>query len=281
MEICKYCQKNKAIENSHIIPSFMYKWLKDTCSSGYIRTTDEPNKRKQDGFKSPLLCRECEVSFSKIEDEFKKSIFIKLANYRAPCPPKLLISESVKKFIYILAWRTLADIYHYCKEHSFTDEEFGKFPEFLNDIKAFIENGSKTKFKAHLIPCTRDILERLHLPKADGFYYERTICADPRIWDDWERFIIFIKIPFGLIAVELVSNQNDTWVGTQIDNIEYLLLSEIRVVPGCISEYIDFYYDEFKKSRKQITEKQKHKMKSIVKNVDPNSGSFKSMTKER
>lgn len=278
-EPCKFCNKREAIENSHIIPSFIYKWLKDTSPTGYIRATNEPNKREQDGSKSSLLCKECERDFSTHENLFKKETFSKMANYRDPCPEKLEISESSRICIYIIAWRVLADAYYFPRDNQYTQDEFDKFPDFLVDIKSLIEGNKSDKFRTHLIPCTREVLTKLKLPKVDWFYYERSIGAEPRIWDDWERFVIYIKIPFAIICFEIVPNDGDCWEGTQIDDADIISLNAINSCADYVPAQVGHFFKAFIKSRDSVSEKQIEKMKKDMEKADPDCGSFKSMNK--
>ncbi|ALQ09867.1 MULTISPECIES: hypothetical protein [Pseudoalteromonas] len=280
MELCKYCKKNEAIENSHIIPSFIFKWLKKTSPTGFIRATNEPNKREQDGPKSPLLCNDCEVEFSEVENCFKKETFSKLANYREPCPQKLDISESSRKCIYVIAWRVLADTYYFPKDNQYTECEFNRFPEFLDDIKRLIEGDKSKKFRTHLIPCTREVLTKLDLPKVDWFYYERSVGAEPRIWDNWERFLVYIKVPFAIICFEIVPNNKDVWCGTKIDEVDCINLSEITDCPDYVSGQIEHFFGAFLKSKELVTGKQLEKMSSDMKKANPDCGSFQSMNKK-
>lgn len=280
MELCKYCKENEAIKNSHIIPSFIFEWLKDTSPTGFIRNTVNPNKREQDGPKSPLLCNSCEVNFSEVENSFKKETFSKLANYRNPCPQILQISESARKCMYVIAWRVLADAYFFPKDNQYTEDEFNKFPEFLDEIKKLIEDSKSKDFRTHLIPCTREVLTRLDLPKVDWHYYERSVGAEPRIWDNWERFLVYIKIPFAIICFEIVPNSKDVWQGTKIDDIDSINLNEITACPSYVSGQIQHFYDSFLKSKGKVSLKQQEKMLNDMKKADPNCGSFKSMSKK-
>lgn len=279
MSVCKYCNDGKAIKNSHIIPSFVYKWIKDTSPTGFIRSSDQPNKRLQDGLKSALLCKKCEKDFSEVENSFKKHLFAKIANYQAPCPNELLITNSIKKCIYIIAWRVLADTYHFPVSHNYTDEEFDRFPEFLNNIKDSIESSNFNKFQTHLIPCTKEVLERLNLPKVEWSYYDRSVGAEPRIWNDWKRFIIFIKIPSAIIVFEIVHSEEDIWCGTQIENADNICLEEITKVPSYVSGQIGYFYDCFLKGKENVTEKQMQKMIKGMESADQNCGSFQTMKK--
>ena len=52
---CALCLKEKTLCDSHIIPSFVYKWLKDTSATGYLRNGNSPNLRQQDGLKIKII----------------------------------------------------------------------------------------------------------------------------------------------------------------------------------------------------------------------------------
>ena len=280
MGLCKYCNQYEAIENSHVIPSFMFQWMKKTSASpnGFMRSSHEPNIRQQDGLKCALLCNNCEVNFSRFEDEFKKNIFNRTANYRKEHPTEMIISDSSKKLINILAWRTLAYIYFFHKDHQYTEEEFNEFPIFLNKIKSYIDDNVQNNFRIHYIPCTKDVLTKLGLPQVNWIYYDRFISSEPRIWDNWERFIIFIKIPFGIISFELVSHDGDEWTGTRIDNKDKLTLSEIESTPEYIKALVSHYVEEFSKAQNQLSDNQRKIIESSATSLD--SGFFKSLYKE-
>ncbi len=75
MNICSLCLKNKPLEQSHIIPSFVGNWLKKTSVTGYLRQAVKPNLRRQDILKQTLLCGDCELLLSKDEQKFAENIF--------------------------------------------------------------------------------------------------------------------------------------------------------------------------------------------------------------
>ena len=72
---CRLCSGGGKLRKSHIIPSFVYKWLKETSGTGFIRFGYSPNLRTQDGFKLYWLCDECEKLFNSWETEFANTIF--------------------------------------------------------------------------------------------------------------------------------------------------------------------------------------------------------------
>ena len=58
--ICRLCYCDAELQESHVIPAFVFRWLRETGPTPHMRISDEPNRRVQDGLKYPWLCRDCE-----------------------------------------------------------------------------------------------------------------------------------------------------------------------------------------------------------------------------
>lgn len=108
--ICALCKNNKFLIDSHIIPKFVVRYMKDTSATGYLRSTDNIDIRKQDLVKVPLLCQDCENLFSVWENRFKTEIFLPAMESQK----KIFRHENwMLKFAVSISWRNL--IYHYPK----------------------------------------------------------------------------------------------------------------------------------------------------------------------
>ena len=105
IEACGLCGRTSDLRESHIIPRFVYKWIKDT-SPGLLRGAQNPNLRIQDGPKPKLLGDCCEQRFRAWETEFVERFFLpvhenKVSSSGIPYGPWLL------KFAASISWRTL------------------------------------------------------------------------------------------------------------------------------------------------------------------------------
>src|SRR5262245_9124045 len=78
--ICNLCLCDRQLRESHVIPKFVAKWLKDSSATGYLRQGIEPNLRKQDFSTAQLLCSDCENRFSRLENLFAETIFFPYLN---------------------------------------------------------------------------------------------------------------------------------------------------------------------------------------------------------
>lgn len=105
---CRLCGSSESpLKQSHVIPSFVWDWLKKT-SVGGIRSGTIPNRRVQDGPKPPMLCASCEQLFSGYEKSFSEKVFDPI--HRDPLPETLEYREWAIRFAVSVSWRVLT--YH-------------------------------------------------------------------------------------------------------------------------------------------------------------------------
>ena len=88
----------KELQESHILPRFVFRWLKETSATGYLRSGQQPNLRVQDGLKLHLLCQDCKQRFNHWGTQFANEIFHPMTQgtaERASYGPLLLFWVSV------------------------------------------------------------------------------------------------------------------------------------------------------------------------------------------
>lgn len=101
-EPCALCGTVLPLRDSHIIPRFVGKWIKETSATGYLRQAVNPDRRRQDLMTQKLLCQKCEGRFSDVERRFANEIFLPFQKGKLQwfeCEPWL------KEFAASLAWR--------------------------------------------------------------------------------------------------------------------------------------------------------------------------------
>lgn len=101
---CKLCCKQRELRESHIIPKFVFDWLKESSATGFLRRSDVPNRRVQDGVKPDMLCDDCEGLFNRWETQFATKIFHPLNRREAI---RFDYEEWLLKFAVSVSWRAL------------------------------------------------------------------------------------------------------------------------------------------------------------------------------
>ena len=106
---CRLCKQHADLQVSHILPAFVFKWLK---KDGFIRHSAKINKRTQDGAKEKWLCAECEELLCGWEAKFFNSLFHPLCYEDAL--PAISYGDWLLKFCVSVSWRSLL----YVREHA-------------------------------------------------------------------------------------------------------------------------------------------------------------------
>ena len=103
---CNLCQNEPLQEKSHIVPAFIFRWLKSSSTTGYLRKPDNVNKRVNDGAKIQLLGPKCEDRFSIWEKWFAEKIFHPV-HEQSQRDLEFQYDEKLANFCVSISWRVL------------------------------------------------------------------------------------------------------------------------------------------------------------------------------
>lgn len=103
---CRLCQRDLPLCESHVIPAFVFRWLKET-SIGPLRAGAQPNTRIQDGPKDYYFCSDCEQTMGRWENEFSQRIFAPIHDESKKPPITYPYEAWCLKFAVSVVWRVL------------------------------------------------------------------------------------------------------------------------------------------------------------------------------
>lgn len=277
--ICRLCNKEQELRGSHIIPSFIFKWLKDSSGTDFIRYGRHPSLRVQDGIKSYLLCDGCEGLFNGWETEFANSIF-------HPCNEGKITSLSYRdwmlKFAVSVSWRVLNFI--------IDDKGLSGFPEALKEKvddalarwRAFLmdEAPHPAQFEQHMFLLSSvESFSIKGVPSNINRYFLRTIDTDLVFGGDKVAYVYSKMCPIVLVGfVEMPHPER--WKGTKIHVKKGIFGTRHYSLPSKFGEYILDRAKEAQKLERSISAKQKKKIKETYfkdKERGIKSESFKAM----
>lgn len=74
--ICALCKQEKTLQNSHVIPEFMYTPLYDDKHRFHVLSSknSKPKKQEQKGLREKLLCKDCEEQLS-VHERYVSLVF--------------------------------------------------------------------------------------------------------------------------------------------------------------------------------------------------------------
>jgi hypothetical protein len=210
--ICKLCKNSAKLKKSHVVPKFVFNWMKDS-GTGRFRNVKKFNIPIQDGFKEYLLCSSCEELFSKNEKLFKENVFDRFLNGTESEfknePPLIYFSVSV-------LWRVLV----YCRndvsqkgkiEFELAEEEWRDYllgkrmlNQFSNIHFLFIPEKWKNE----------ENIENLYL------YLHRAV--DICVGQINAKSFVFAKFSRFILIGQVSGIEESDFIGTNLDQIETL-----------------------------------------------------------
>lgn len=214
---CRMCAAAAALEKGHVIPAFVYRWLKDTSATGYLRAATNPNVRLQDGVRRYWFCRRCEDTMSRRERAFAANLFpLIVSGARTPYPHGPWLS----RFLASVALRVL--MLH--AEHDdafdfFTPEQRALVPRAVEHWRAFVHGEAETPgiHDLHFVPMgvlARVDGNRVVLPPNFNRYV--LLSTDMHVASNSAQAFVYVKmgpaIAFGFIHPPVA----DLWSGTRV-----------------------------------------------------------------
>lgn len=191
--ICRLCQSESTLKESHFIPKFVGKWVKKTGVTGYIRKSNEVDKRAQDIAKEYWLCGDCEGLFAEWERQFANRVFYPFVDKGKSAAS---YEKWMARFCASLSWRTLTYIRS-------KNESEAKPEAYIKEIEAaelhlrkFLlgEVDNLYQYEQHVFPLERiESTTERSLPPNINRYFLRTMAMD--IVGNSTDIFLFTKLP--------------------------------------------------------------------------------------
>lgn len=250
---CRLCKCQKALDNSHIIPAFVFRWLKKTSSTGYLRFGQQMNQRVQDGLKTPFLCRDCEERFSKWEKQMAGEFFFP---FHKDSRATFAYDVWMAKFCVSMSWRVLAYMQERYQDADF-DGSFGAdaeralsvWADFLLDKRSDIGD-----FEQHLLPLGPIMSTDGALPSNIQRYLMRAVEID-RILNTESAFT-FAKLGHVVLMGFIREPEPELWQGTRIEIGAGLIAPTHLTLPDWLSVTFKQRSEQMAELQSQISPRQ-------------------------
>jgi len=252
-QVCKLCGEEKTLVGSHLIPKFVFRWLKKSGGK-YIRKADNPNKRVEDGIKEYLFCNDCEQLFSKLEDKFARDLFYPYSNHQVK---ELKYDDDLLRFSISVLYRILLIN---LIENSQLNQEFTKElslaqterKDFLNQ-----KEGLKNFSNIHILYTSAEVTKNVLPVERFLNYFARGI--DGTILTNSKTCIVYAKMVRIILIGEIVGLDSAGMENTLIRPDEGdILVEQMRLNSLMKKSLIDrvrqinFHYDKVSEKQKSI-----------------------------
>ncbi len=277
--ICRLCRVKPTVKKSHIIPSFVFRWFKDTSSTGFIRRGGNVNLRQQDGVKEKFLCEDCEETFSVWEKQFSEQIFVPLHKDETQI---FNYGDWLVRFLTSLSWRVL--LFHLEKELIvLPPQHLQKAESVLETWRTYLlgEHQQLGDYQQHLVLLGSPTEVRGTLAKTPYLtrYFVRAVDMTP-IFNEKELLVctkMCRLLAVGFVTVE----QWDCWEGTYVSPIGGSLNSSRDItIPKNLGEFFVNRANQAYKQLATMSARQQERIETAMRgNLDKvaNSEAFRAL----
>lgn len=233
---CALCGIVGPLKVSHILPAFVFRWLRETSSTGHIRAGDAPFRRVQDGLKKRWLCGSCETLFSGLERRFANELF---SPWSAGHVHSVDYGDWLIRFCTSISWRIL--------RYGMDGQPLGHLSESQQAAAQGAEDTWRRfllgklphpgRYEQHLIPFLGPLGggPRNDLPDNINRYLMRGTNIDLVAMGSGA----FTYAKMGRFAVfGMIAPTREKWEGTKIHLKEGRLPCMKLVLPGLLREYL-------------------------------------------
>jgi hypothetical protein len=264
--LCQLCNERPAIQNSHVIPAFVFRAIKSDSPTGFFRNPNKPNQRVQDGDKLELLCMKCEQLFANAEREFSEKIF---SAFHTTDQNQFSYGPWLHYFMTSLAWRTLIlDLSGLQVNPNIPRTALGDLAIAAETMRKYLKGA------ASLGPllCTHAVaFTNAHSGSADlkqagaNIMIRRSVFGDTVVDKQSAHSAILHNLAGFMCFVIVKGNPRDTWYQTKIDPRGGEIKQPQRVSSWLIGELLGCIAESAQK-QDAMSENQQNKVRRPIQN---------------
>jgi hypothetical protein len=237
MPICALCRDDRVLCQSHIVPKFVFDYLKETAATDYFRFANQPNRRVQDGPKIPLLCADCELSFSTIEKWFAETVFRPFM-----ADESVVVEHDLRllKFATSISFRVA--LYYYSQGHlsQIRAQQILQLEKAIDVWRSFLldEIPHPGRYEQHFLPI--GALMSVSVPGMapnTNRYLARMVDTD--VVTSSRTMFVYTKLPRMMVIGSIdMSSSRSEWQGTRIAAKRGVIRPRRFGVPSELNDYI-------------------------------------------
>jgi hypothetical protein len=229
---CLLCRRDGDLQLSHVLPGFVFRWLRESSAGAFLRSGTAPNRRVQDGEKRYWLCAECEQLFGGWEKSFAERLFFPFIQSPAT---SFTYAKWLMGFCASVSWRVL----HFVLEN----DGLADWPQEARQRVSKAEDAWREyllglrrrpgEFQQHLLPV--DSPDAAVLGPFANRYFMRAVAAD--ILRGQRCILTFAKIGRFVILGFVHEPNLQRWKGTRVEPVSGMVKPRDYTVPESLLRY--------------------------------------------
>lgn len=256
---CRLCGAESLLQLSHIVPAFVFRWLRESSGNGHLRNSSSPNMRVQDGLKRYWLCASCEDLFSKTETRFATDLFYPYLEGKSS---RIVYGDWLLHFCVSVSWRVLRLHREESPLKGYDSQALQRIDEALDVWKTFLllRRSDLDSFQQHILPM--DLISSVSkpdkLPTNINRYMMRTIDMD--LVRSPQKNFVYTKLGRFIILGFIREGHPNQWKGTKIHVNKGVIGPRNYVLPLQFLKYTNSRATYISAQQSQISDRQRKKI---------------------
>lgn len=253
---CYLCDTYCELQNSHVLPAFIFRWVRETSATGYIRFGEKMNQRAQDGVKKPWLCSSCEGILGESERQFASLLF---HPYAEGCLTQRGYGPWLLKFCVSLSWRVL---HWFLEENVLDDYSDTEHEVLIKAEKVWKEyllglRPHPASFRQHLFLASSVEATGGDVASNINRHLMRSSTID--LIKNKSKHLVYTKLPRFFIFGVLRDERPSDWQGTKV-NANHGVIPYEQKVPDVFFGYMNGRAHDESKLHASMSDRQKKKI---------------------
>ena len=264
---CRLCQEVAELQLSHVLPAFVFRWLRESAGGGHLRASDAPNRRVQDGLKHHWLCSTCEGVLSVSEGHFANRLFLPYINNTAA---RVSYSTWLMHFCTSVSWRVLRAALERNEFEAWPAEAVARL-HVADAAWRDVLLGKRPHAglqQQHMLPLDQiESTTGMGLVPNINRYLMRAVQMDLCVAGD--TIFTFVKLGRFIILGFVNEPKMDRWKGTKVLATDGFIEPRKYAVPGMLAHYLNEKADKMAGALRSMSDAQHTKVdKAFRDNVD-------------
>jgi len=268
---CLLCHREAELQLSHILPAFVFRWLRESSGGGFLRSGLAPNRRAQDGEKRYWLCLNCEQLFGRWEKTFADRLFYP---YLKASGAHFGYAHWLMRFCVSVSWRALHFILDESPVEDWDAEAIGRARSAEKVWREYLIGARQRpgECRQHLLPLDRIGDSTNELVPFINRYIMRAVQADIIRGD--QSILTFVKLGRFVILGFVYEPNPKRWRGTEVHPVQGVVRPRHYHLPAGLIEYFKENAQHGQDLLAGLSERQRKKIETSRRaNMDAYAGS--------
>jgi hypothetical protein len=231
---CLLCHRESELQHSHILPAFVFRWLRESSGGGFLRSGSAPNRRTQDGEKRYWLCSDCEQLFGSWENLFADRLFYP---YLRASGGQFGYAHWLMRFCTSVSWRALHFFLDESRLADWNDEALERARKAESAWRDYLLGARRRpgEFRQHLLPLDRIANSTDALVPFINRYLMRAVQMDIL---RGQRCIFALSKLGRFVIVGIIHEPNpERWRGTEVSPVHGVVRPRNYQLPSALVGY--------------------------------------------